>query len=38
MTRIGYEAGRTEHGLAIVYLPGSPDPWTGFVALGRAKK
>jgi uncharacterized membrane protein len=33
MTRIGYEAGRTEQGLVIVYLPGSPDPWTGFVAL-----
>ncbi len=31
--RVGYEAGRTEHGLVIVYLPGSPDPWTGFVAL-----
>ena len=24
--RIGYEAGRTERGLVIVYLPGSPDP------------
>ncbi len=31
--RIGYEAGRTEKGLVIVYLPGSPDPWTGWVAL-----
>jgi uncharacterized membrane protein len=31
--RIGYQAGRTERGLVIVYLPGSPDPWTGFVAL-----
>ena len=31
--RIGYEAGRTESGLAIVYLPGSPDPWIGSVAL-----
>ena len=27
--RIGYEAGRTERGLVIVYLPGSPDPWMG---------
>jgi uncharacterized membrane protein len=33
MTRIGYEAGRTERGLAIVYLPGSPDPWIGSVVL-----
>lgn len=31
--RIGYEAGRTEQGLVIVYLPGSPDPWLGSVAL-----
>lgn len=31
--RIGYEAGRTEQGLAIVYLPSSPDPWMGSVAL-----
>lgn len=31
--RIGYEAGRTERGLAIVYLPGSPDPWIGSVVL-----
>ena len=31
--RIGYEAGRTERGLVIVYLPGSPDPWMGSVAL-----
>ena len=31
--RIGYEAGRTERGLVIVYLPGSPDPWIGSVIL-----
>jgi uncharacterized membrane protein len=31
--RIGYEAGRTEGGLVIVYLPGSPDPWLGSVVL-----
>jgi hypothetical protein len=31
--RIGYEAGRTESGLVIVYLPGSPDPWMGSVVL-----
>lgn len=33
MIRIGYEAGRTERGLVIVYLPGSPDPWIGSVVL-----
>ncbi len=33
MMRIGYEAGRTERGLVIVYLPGSPDPWIGSVIL-----
>ncbi|QDS98465.1 DUF502 domain-containing protein [Adhaeretor mobilis] len=33
MTRIGYESGRTESELVIVYLPGSPDPWIGSVAL-----
>lgn len=31
--RIGFEAGRTEKGLVIAYLPGSPDPWTGSVVL-----
>ncbi len=31
--RIGYEAGRIESGLVIVYLPGSPDPWMGSVVL-----
>ena len=34
--RIGYEAGRTDHGLVIVYLPGSPDPWIGSVVLVAA--
>lgn len=33
--RIGYEAGRTSRGLAIVYLPGSPDPWMGSVVLAE---
>ena len=33
MIRIGFEAGRTERGLGIVYLPGSPDPWIGSVVL-----
>jgi uncharacterized membrane protein len=31
--RIGYEAGRTQQGLVIAYLPGSPDPWMGTVVL-----
>jgi len=31
--RIGYEAGRTEQELVIVYLPGAPDPWMGSVVL-----
>lgn len=38
MIRIGYEAGRTDRGLVIAYLPGSPDPWTGFVALVEADR
>ncbi|QDU56559.1 DUF502 domain-containing protein [Aeoliella mucimassa] len=33
MIRIGYEAGRTSQDLVIVYLPGSPDPWIGSVAI-----
>jgi len=36
--RIGYEAGRTDGGLAIVYLPGSPDPWMGSVVLVEADR
>lgn len=31
--RIGYESGRTERGLVIAYLPGSPDPWIGSIAI-----
>ena len=37
-TRIGYQAGRTERGLVIVYLPGSPDPWIGSIALVEAHR
>jgi uncharacterized membrane protein len=33
MIRIGYQAGCTEQGMGIVYLPGSPDPWIGSVVL-----
>jgi uncharacterized membrane protein len=36
--RIGYEAGRTERGLVIVYLPGSPDPWLGSVVLVQPER
>jgi uncharacterized membrane protein len=38
MIRIGDEAGRTDRGLVSAYLPGSPDPWTGFVALVEADR
>jgi hypothetical protein len=31
--RFGYQAGCTEQGMGIVYLPGSPDPWIGSVVL-----
>ena len=31
--QIGYESGRTQEGLVIVYLPGAPDPWNGTVVL-----
>ncbi|MFO0912572.1 MAG: hypothetical protein U0795_06430 [Pirellulales bacterium] len=31
--RLGYQSGRTKTDLVIVYLPGSPDPWTGTVVL-----
>jgi len=33
MIRVGFEAGRAEAGLVIVYLPGAPDPWIGSVAM-----
>ena len=36
--RIGYEAGRTEGGLVIAYLPGSPDPWLGSVVLVQPER
>lgn len=31
--RIGFEADRTDQGLVVIYLPGSPDPWIGSVVL-----
>lgn len=36
--RIGYEADRTDQGLVVVYLPGSPDPWIGSVAMVEANR
>lgn len=36
--RVAFEAGRTAEGLVIVYLPGSPDPWNGAVALVDANQ
>lgn len=36
--RVGYEADRTAQGLVVVYLPGSPDPWIGSVALVKAEQ
>jgi len=36
--RIGYESGRTERNLVIVYLPGSPDPWMGSVVLVEPRR
>ncbi|MAT72497.1 MAG: hypothetical protein CMJ58_23595 [Planctomycetaceae bacterium] len=36
--RLGYEADRTDQGLVVVYLPGSPDPWIGSVALVEARR
>lgn len=36
--RIRYEAGRTARELVIVYLPGSPDPWMGSVALVEPRR
>ena len=31
MTRIAFEAERTDDKLVSVYMPGSPDPWSGWV-------
>jgi uncharacterized membrane protein len=32
LTQIGFEVERTNNGLVAVYLPGSPDTWSGSVA------
>lgn len=36
--QIGYESGRTEDGLVIVFLPGAPDPWNGTLALVKPEQ
>jgi len=36
--RIGFESGRTEQGLVIAYLPGSPDPWIGSVMMVESER
>lgn len=36
--QIGYESGRTEDGLVIVFLPGAPDPWNGSVAMVKPEQ
>ncbi len=36
--RIGFEIERTDKGLVTVYLPGSPDPWSGSVVLLDAER
>ena len=37
-TRIAFEIERTDEGGVIVYLPGSPDPWSGKVVLLEADR
>jgi uncharacterized membrane protein len=37
-SRLGFEIERTEDGLVIVYLPGSPDPWSGNAVLLSADR
>lgn len=38
MSRFGFETERTGDGLVAVFLPGSPDPWSGYVALVAADR
>jgi uncharacterized membrane protein len=37
-SRLGFEIERTEGGLVTVYLPGSPDPWSGSAVLVSADR
>src|SRR5690606_24146117 len=32
-TQLGFEMARTEDGEVVVFLPGSPDPWSGAVCV-----
>ena len=32
-TRLAFESDRLNDGRAVIYLPGAPDPWNGFVIL-----
>ena len=36
--RVGFEIERTDTGLVTVFLPGSPDPWLGAVAIVSADR
>ncbi len=38
MTRLGLEVERSSNGSVTVYFPGSPDPWSGSVAIVPANK
>jgi uncharacterized membrane protein len=38
MTRLGLEVERDTTGSVTVYFPGSPDPWSGFVAIVPANR
>lgn len=38
MSRLAFETERTENGLVAVYLPGSPDPWSGYVVHVAAER
>lgn len=38
MSRLAFETERTESGLVAVYLPGSPDPWSGYVVHVAAER
>lgn len=38
MSRFGFETERTDQGLVAVFLPGSPDPWAGYVVLVTADR
>jgi uncharacterized membrane protein len=37
-SRIAFETDRTDAGLVTIYLPGAPDPWSGYVAYMTADR